>query len=164
MATLYDIDERLADAIKFSVDEETGEITDFDVDAFNAIQAERKDKIENIALYIKNLEAENIAIKAEEENLKKRRTEKENKIEFMKNYLANSMITNNDKAFETSKVSLKFRKSEAVNIYDMDKIPKDYMTVKTEYKPDKKAIKEAIKGGGVIEGANIVEKNTLVIK
>ena len=52
MATLYEIDE----SIKALIDEETGEIADFE--AFEALNLERDAKLENIALYIKDLKAD----------------------------------------------------------------------------------------------------------
>ena len=48
MASLYEINE----AIMNTIDLETGEITDFD--KFEALQMERNEKLENIALWVNN--------------------------------------------------------------------------------------------------------------
>ena len=59
MANLYEIDQ----AIMNCLDEETGEV--LDLDRMNALQMERKAKIENVALLYKNVKADMEAYKAE---------------------------------------------------------------------------------------------------
>ena len=46
----------------------------------------------------------------------------------------------------------------------MDKLPKEFIKVKTEEKPDKVAIKDAIKSGEKINGAKIVTNYNIQIK
>lgn len=60
MRTLYEIDADIVNCI----DTETGEILDFD--SLDALNMERDAKIEGVALYVKQLQAEAEAIKAEE--------------------------------------------------------------------------------------------------
>ena len=60
--TLYEIDNRLLSL----VDEETGEITD--LEKFSELQMARDEKIENCALWFKNLKAESEAIRNEEKH------------------------------------------------------------------------------------------------
>ena len=71
--TLYEIDNEIRaflDKMLDAVDEETGEIIDIDPAELEQLNEAREQKIENIALYIKNLEADAKAIKEEEKNLK----------------------------------------------------------------------------------------------
>jgi len=72
MATLYEIDNAVLTAINNIYDKtnpETGEIIDAsvieDLKALDELQIERDKKIENISLYIKNLESDAEAIKGE---------------------------------------------------------------------------------------------------
>ena len=60
--TIFDIDE----AILNLVDEETGEVVD--IEALEALEMERDKKVSNIACWIKQLDAEAEAIKAEKKN------------------------------------------------------------------------------------------------
>ena len=60
--TLYDINEEISNCIM--VDEETGECI-VDEARLAELQLERDAKVENIAMYIKNLAAEQPAIQAE---------------------------------------------------------------------------------------------------
>ena len=55
--TLYEIDTEILNCI----DLDTGEI--LDVERLNALQVEKSKKIENVALYIKELKAENNTLK-----------------------------------------------------------------------------------------------------
>ena len=80
--TLYEIDQK----IQSLVDPETGELLDYE--AFSQLQMDREQKIENMALWVKDLAAGAKAIKEEEDNLKERRKAMENKVERLKTYLS----------------------------------------------------------------------------
>ena len=67
-------------------DQETGEI--LDSDRLDQLEMERDTKIENIALYIKNLTADAEALKAEKQSFAERQKAAENKAELLKKYLA----------------------------------------------------------------------------
>ena len=156
---LYEIDASMAAL----VDEETGEISDFE--AFLALQMERDTKIENTALWHKNLAAEAEAIKAEEQNLSKRRRILENQAERLKGHLGYMLEGN---AFKTAKVACSFRKTSAVELSDgfMDwaKVGgAEYLRTK-DPEPDKKAIADALKQGIEIHGAELIQRNSLTIK
>lgn len=71
MATLYEID----NAILNCCDQETGEI--IDIEALDALMMQRTEKIEGIALYIKNLTADAADYKAEKEAFAARETQGE---------------------------------------------------------------------------------------
>ena len=79
--TLYEIDQ----AIQGLVDPETGELMDYE--AFAALQMDRDAKIENMALWYKDLMADAKAIKEEADTLNERRKALENKAERLKSYL-----------------------------------------------------------------------------
>ena len=70
---LYQIDAEILKVIDF----ETGEV--LDEDKLEELQMSKNEKIENILLYIKNLNADAEIIKAEEKALAERRKAKENK-------------------------------------------------------------------------------------
>ena len=80
--TLYEID----NAILECIDLETGEI--IDIDKLNELQLKKETKIENVALWIKDLKAEAEAIKAEKLALAERQRVAENKAESLKRWLA----------------------------------------------------------------------------
>lgn len=163
--TLYEIDgairEVLENGIKF--DEETGEIL-FDDSDLEQLQVDLERKIENIGLFIKNLRSEAEALKAEEVSLKKRRERKERSLEHYSEYLKEYLISNDRPRFETSRVAMNIRKSEAVSIDPLANIPKDYLVEKVELKPDKAKLKKALKAGETFDGIRIVTNNNIIIK
>ncbi len=55
---------------------------------------------------------------------------------------------------------LSSRKSQAVEIDDEDSLPSEWLTHKTTSQPDKTAIKEALKAGHLIPGAQLVSRRS----
>ena len=165
MATLYEIDKAILSVIEngYQVDMETGEIL-FDCDDLESLQAAKDKKLEGCACYVKNLLADVEALKFEEMALATRRKQKEKRIEHMKRYLAASMDLDGMKTFETPKCKLSFRKSTALEIKDESRIPQNYTVEKTVYQPDKAKIKDAIKLGVIVPGAQLVERKNLQVK
>ena len=164
MASLYEIDWRLWDVIQrgYSLDDETGEF--WDDSAFEALEMDRNAKLEGCALFIKNLDSDVEAIRAEEKRLAERRRVMENKAERMRAYVANSMLTFGDKKFETARVALSFRKSDVLVIADDAEIPEAYIVTKTTTAPDKVALKKAIKAGDTIPGVTIETRQNLQLR
>lgn len=167
MSSLYTIQSDLLDLIEGEgyqsfVDEETGE---FDEQGFqNAIQQlqiSKDAKLENCALAIKNLNAEINDIENEINSFKERKDKKKRKIESIKKIIDFAL---QGEKFETSKVSLYYTKSSKVEIYDENKVDEEYIkkTITTSF--DKKAIREAIKKGVEVKGAEIITSSNLQIK
>lgn len=104
---IYQIDE----AITALIDPETGEI--LDDAAFDALNMERDEKIENVACWLKNTAAEAAAIKAEEDNLAKRRKVLERQVDRLKEYLNHAL---NGQKFQSAKCVVTFRKSTKVEL------------------------------------------------
>lgn len=154
MATLYEINSALLEC----VDEETGEVIDFE--RLNELLMERDEKIEKVALWIKNLDALAVSIKAERDALDKRMKAAENKSKLLRGWLGNAL---DGQKFETAKVRVSFRKSESTEI-DENVLDKKWFREKTSYTPDKTAIKNAIKEGQTVAGARIVINQNIQIK
>ena len=155
MSSLYQIDT----AILNCCDIETGEI--IDADALDALMMEREQKIENIALYIKNLTADAAAYKAEKEAFAAREAQAANKAANLKKYLTAAL---NGQKFSTPRCAVSFRRSEMVEIDEEGAIPAEYMTETVKRTPDKVAIKAAIKAGQEISGCHLVENQIISIK
>lgn len=151
---LYEIDQ----AIMSLIDEETGEVKDYE--AFASLQMDKETKIENTALYIKNLLSDAEQLKAEKQRFAERQKQAEAKAESLKNYL--DLFLAGEK-FSSTKVNVTYRKSSSIDVYDITKIPDKYLKF-ADPTADKTAISTALKNGVVIEGAKIVEKNNIQIK
>lgn len=156
--TLYDIDKALMD-FEFEVDEETGEILNAaDLDELNLA---REQKIENIGLYIKNLEAEKDAVKHEKDNFADRQKRLEKKIESLKGYLTYAL---DGQKFSTPRVAVSFRKSESVLVKDEYLVPDNYCEYTMVRRPNKTMLKDALKKGEEIMGVELLEKRNISIK
>lgn len=163
--TLYEIDNQLRECLEqLMVDEETGEITaDANYAQLQELTIERDAKLEGIGVYLKELDAETTALKEEIAVLKARYDAKVRKKDGLKNFLSGYLTGNSIAKFETSKVRLSFRKSEAVEAEE-DKVPKKYFKKVVDYKLDKAGIKELLKKGIKVKGCMLVEKQNLQIK
>ncbi len=155
---LYELNQAVEEAFYNSMDPETGEI--LNSDELDALTLARDEKVENIALFIKNLKAEAEAIKAEEKRLSERRKTCENRAEWLKGYLQKNL---DGEKFKTAKVSISYRKTQSVNVTDIWKIPTEFLKI-ADPTPDKVAIKEALKAGKAMEGAELVDNISMTIK
>lgn len=154
MANLYQIDAEIINCI----DTETGEI--IDMERWDQLHIDRETKIENIALYIKNLLSEAVAIKAEKDKLGERQKACENKAKRLKEYLSGYL---SGEKFKSPRVVVSYRTSKAVDIQDLWKIPEEYLKYK-DPDPDKSAIMKVLKAGKKVPGAQLVESQNIQIK
>lgn len=179
MANLYEIDYQLQMLEDYMVDVETGEI--LSEEEFNAkfdeIQMALNEKIESSICFVKNLQADIEAFKTEEKNIVQRRKIKENLAERIKNRIDNYIrmkYTNengvvdtdglNKFKMETPRMKLSYRKSDSVEVSDINLLPKEYVKEKVELSADKTALKKALKDGKEINGATIVTKLNMQVK
>ena len=151
---LYEINEQILNCI----DSETGEV--IDPEKLNDLQIAKDEKIENLALWYKDLLAEANALKEEKEAFAEREKAAKNKAESIKNYL--SYVLNGEN-FKTTKCALSFRKSEKTVIDDIYSIPENFLKY-SEPKADLTEIKKAIKNGEEIKGAHLEETQNIQIK
>lgn len=158
--TLYEINDEILRVLLENVDE-NGEITEQGLEVLSSLEMEKAEKTENVALWVKDLEAENSAIKAEIENLKSRIKTNENKIGTLKKWLA---VATDGVKFSTPRCQVSFRSSTAVEILDMNKIPEGFTRIKTEINPDKTKIKAVLQSGGMVEGARLKNNKNVIVK
>lgn len=160
---LYEIDARIEACVKLDdsrvVDTETGEV--IDIEALEALEMERDQKLENIGVWYKQLLMEADDLKAEKAALAEREKAKRAKAESLKGLLNRYL---DGKKFETAKVAMSFRKSEAVEFTGkISEVPADYLKFK-EPELDKTAVKRAIKAGESVPGCELVVRQNLQIK
>lgn len=161
--TLYEMSNEYRNVLEnLEIDPETGEI--INLEELEQMQGQLYDKTEAVAIYIKELKAESEMIAAEEKALKERKESKIKKAENLTRYLGNMMTMNAMPSFETSKVKVSSRKSEAVVVAENAEIPEKYLVTKTEVKPDKTALKKAIKSGEEIPGVIVEERVNWSVK
>lgn len=156
---LYDINKELEIAFESCVDPETGEVVG-DTSVLDELAMARDAKIENLALYIKNLKADAKALKEEEGRLKKRRETCENRLKWLTKYLSDNL---HGEKFKTARAAISFREVESIEVTDVWELPEDLRRYK-DPEPDKALIKAAIKAGQQVKGAELVKKLSMTIK
>ena len=162
MASLYEIEQSILDCI----DTETGEI--IDAEKLNELMIEKEVKIENVALWIKNLLSDADAFKAEKDAFAEREKAARNKADNLKQWL--SAVLDGQK-FNTSKVQINFRSSESVEIEDEKKFvdwawdnERDDLLTYKDPTPNKTAIKQLLKSGKTLDGVSIVKNQNIQIR
>ena len=123
-------------------------------------------KAQNVALVVLSLEAQEAAVKEREAALKTWRETLARRRESLLQYLSDNLAAAGIEKVEGPDVRLSWRKSEAVQVEDLTQIPAQYMIAPPppEPKPDKAAIKAAIKAGHDVPGARIEVRRNLQIK
>ena len=151
---LYEINEQ----IMACIDSETGEV--IDPEKLNNLKIAKDEKLENLALWYKDLLAEANALKEEKEAFAAREKTARNKAESIKNYLSYAL---NGENFKTTKCALSFRTSERTVIDDIYSVPENFLKY-SEPKADLNELKKAIKNGEEIKGAHLEETQNIQIK
>lgn len=161
MSSLFGITQEYLSVLENLEVDEFGEIQN--LEELTTIKDSFETKATNMALFVQQLESDIEGLKKKESELKDRRLAKQNKVDSLRAYLANSMLAVGKTDIETDLVRLSFRRSEVVEVsedFDLE----EFMQVKTTITPDKAKIKAAIKSGQGPEGAILVEKQNLQIK
>lgn len=151
---LYEIDFEIMNCL----DEETGEI--IDTEKLDTLQMERDRKIDNIGLWIKDLDAEAEAIKAEQLKLADRMAAAERKATKLRQYLTHFL---DGEKFKTPRLAISFRKSTQVCVDDATALPEDYLKY-AEPTVDKTKVKNALKDGVLLNGVRLIERKNIQIK
>ena len=143
------------------VDEETGEI---EPATLESVQIASEEKIIATAMYIRRLDALNKATKETIQDLQERVSADSKRIEALKWLMTKAMDSLQYTEVKSPEVTLRFRKSSSVEITDSESLPEQFLRTKTVVEPDKAAIKNALKAGEKIQGAQLVESRNLQIK
>jgi hypothetical protein len=139
-------------------------------DTLEAITASIEEKADSIACLLKNLDAECIAIKAEEQRLAERRKAKEKAHERIKQYLSETLQNAGIDKIETARNRITFRKSEKVEICDADaffewaSFYRDDLLTYSDPKANLTEIKRALKDGAEVVGAELRINQNIQIK
>jgi hypothetical protein len=163
MRALYEIDQSILDC----VDLETGEI--IDPEALTALQMEREAKLEGVTLWIKDLNAEAEAVKAEADKLTARKRALDNKITGLKMWL---LMALDGQKLKTPRCSVYQTHSQRLKVDDENKLMDFIYSLNApgmflRYKDpelNKEEIKKALKDGYEIPGASLEETESVVIK
>lgn len=133
-------------------------------DTLDSIEDAIENKAENIAKLIRNLESDVSAYKEEEDRLKTKRQATENKVKWLKTYLEDNMKMTGKTKFKSGMFNFSIQKNPAsVNITDERIIPEEFLIPQLP-KIDKTALKDVLKNGIEVPGAELKQTEGLRIR
>ena len=133
-------------------------------DTLDSIEDAIESKAENIAKLIRNLESDVSAYKEEEDRLKTKRQATENKVKWLKTYLEDNMKLTGKTKFKSGMFNFAIQKNPAsVNITDEKIIPEEFL-IQQPPKVDKTSLKEILKRGIEVPGAELKQTEGLRIR
>lgn len=163
---LYELTRQKQDLLNAiaDMDHEDLELSDAVGDTLDALNEAIEAKAEDVASFIFSLQADSAALKQEEQRLAERRRLNDAKIERMKTYLHDMLDDAQIDKVKGTLFTIGFRKSQAVNVLDLDTLPEALKRTKTIVEADKTAIKQALKQGLDVPGAVLVDNRNLSIR
>lgn len=133
-------------------------------DTLDSIEDAIENKAENIAKLVRNLESDVSAYKEEEDRLKTKRQAMENKVKWLKTYLEDNMKLTGKTKFKSGMFNFSIQKNPAsVNITDEKIIPEEFLIPQLP-KIDKTSLKEILKRGIEVPGAELKQTEGLRIR
>ena len=176
MSRLYDIADQFKELFDryddmIDTEEDAEDIEQAWFDTLEGIEGEFECKAESVAQYIKELNAEAEAIKAEEKKLSVRRKAKENAAIRMKDYLKSCMETMNLKKVETARAKISIRNNaptlkidnEAEFIMALEATGRHDLLKYSAPEIKKTDIKNLIKSGETFTGARLESSQSVII-
>ena len=159
---IYNITQELRAALdNIQIDDETGEITNWD--AIDALNVAFEQKAEAYAVAIKEYEAMAKQVAEAAKTLAERKDGYLKRAESMKQHLAVAMVAVGESRIETPNAAISFRKSTAV-VVDEAKLPDEYWKVTETRKPDKAEVGKLLKQGVDVPGAALETRQNLQVK
>lgn len=163
---LYELDQayqHLLDECREYASEHDGEIEAGLSMRLEAVEMAREVKIENTLKYYKNENAVAVMLMHEIDALSKRLKTHENNADWTKGYLA--AIVKPGEKIELGAGRISWRESVSTNILDFSKIPAKYKRIiPAREEPDKLMIKDDLKQGIPVDGAELLKEHHLQIK
>lgn len=171
MQSLYDISNELREVYNKlengeGIDLETGEISEEMQNALAISQQNLQTKGIDIGYVIKSFDDQIEMCEREIKRITELKKSMQNKKDWLKDKVKSAMeefgIVEIDGTPIGKPIKLSFRKSESIEVDNVDLLDDKFKRVKIE--ADKTAIKQAIKNGEQVEGARLVENNNLQIR
>lgn len=160
---IYEIAQEELDLLN-EIEELEGELTP-ELEERLKINAENmSSKMEGYCKAIRYYEMTVANAKSEKERLDKLIKRSERSQQWLKDAILNVMNATDKPKVSAGTFTVGTRKSTAVNIIDESAIPARYANEVVTVKIDKTAIKDAIKNGEEVPGAQLVERKSLTIK
>lgn len=133
-------------------------------DTLDSIEEAIEVKAENIAKWIRNLEADKKAFEEEEKRFKEKKQAADNRIKSLKQYLEDNMRLTGKTKFKAGFFSFAIQNNKpSVEVFDEALIPKQFL-IAQPVKIDRAGIAELLKAGEEVPGAELKHSSGLRIR
>ena len=163
---LYDITSYWNKALEMLPEDATPELLKEYNESLDLIEGSLTEKVQNIAKFIKNIQASEKAYKEEADRLSKKAKAAKNKADSLKNYLKVCLSAANINKIEGVVTVALQKNPPSLKILDGDwNIPEKYYTVIPEQKKlDRTKIKNSLKLGETIQGCSIEQTKSVRLR
>ena len=161
--TIYQI-EQSYNQLAEELIENGGELTPSLEEQLAITEEQLQNKSVAYSFVIKQMDADVDIIDAEIKRLQALKKQREKASEYLKERIKHAMDTFSIDEIKTPLVKINFRKSETVEVDDVNQLPAAFKVVKVTEQADKAAIKAAIKDGVDVTGCRIETHRNLQIK
>ena len=161
--TIYQI-EQSYNQLAEELIENGGELTPSLEEALAITEEQLQNKSVAYSFVIKQMDADVDIIDAEIKRLQGLKKQREKASDYLKERIKHAMDTFQIEEIKTPLVKINFRKSESVEVDDVNALPAAFKVVKVTEQADKAAIKAAIKDGVEVTGCRIETHRNLQIK
>ena len=161
--TIYQIEQNYNQLAEELI-ENGGELTPSLEEALAITEEQLQNKSVAYSFVIKQMDADVDIISAEISRLQNLKKQREKASDYLKDRIKHAMDLFQIEEIKTPLVKINFRKSETVEVDDVNALPNVYKNVKVVETADKAMIKEAIKNGVDVAGCSIATHRNLQIK
>lgn len=135
------------------------------IDTLDAIDDDRKTKLDNLASWADQLKSEIDFIDEKQKTWRDEKAYRINKLNWIKQYMTDALDDAGIKKLNTDNHMLSVRNFKASTVIDdEDKLPSEYKEIESVVKPNKKEIYQALKNGLTVDGAHLEPNRSTVIK
>jgi hypothetical protein len=162
MTTLIGIEEEIGNilAVAEELEDEQQEAA---LEYLDDLAIQEAEKADAVAFAVRKRQAEIDFLKSEEDRIRSRRKAAEVRLIMFKEYLASIFKRLGLQRVKGGKSTMFLRRSSSVEVLDLNQLPSEFVQTKIEYVPRKMQIKDALKDGQTVPGAQITERQSLVI-
>jgi hypothetical protein len=161
--TIFNIEQNYNQLAEQLIDND-GELTSELSEQLAITEEQLQNKSVAYSFVIKQMDADVEIIDAEIKRLQAAKKQREKASEYLKERIKHAMDLFSIEEIKTPLVKINFRKSETVEVQDVNALPSLYKVVKVTEQADKAAIKAALKDGFEVAGCTIATHRNLQIK
>jgi hypothetical protein len=161
--TIFQIEQNYNQLAEQLIDND-GELTPELSEQLAITEEQLQNKSVAYSFVIKQMDADVDIISAEISRLQNLKKQREKASDYLKERIKHAMDTFQIDEIKTPLVKINFRKSETVEVDDVNQLPAAFKVVKVTEQADKAAIKAALKDGVEVAGCSIATHRNLQIK